>query len=185
MTASDKKKSVVLVLLLAVAGLSWFYYRPTTGSASNVAAKAPVKPKPTKLNQDAQIRIDLVPDTSSVSVGQSNLFQYRQKPVALAARPTEQTRPAVITQVSPTPTPTPVNLPPPVPWKPFRYEGFSVSKGGGKILGSITESGNTYEVKEGDCMMGQFCVTRLTESMVEIEDLQLKRKQTFTFTRTQ
>jgi phage protein U len=72
-----------------------------------------------------------------------------------------------------------------VPWKPFRYEGFSVSKGGGKILGSITESGNTYEVKEGDCMMGQFCVTRLTESMVEIEDLQLKRKQTFTFTRTQ
>jgi hypothetical protein len=59
-----------------------------------------------------------------------------------------------------------------------------VSKGGGKILGSLTDpqGGNTYEVKEGDCLMGQYCVTRLTENLIEIEDLQLKRRQSFTRT---
>jgi hypothetical protein len=183
MTASDKKKTAVLVLLLVGAGLSWFYvYRPTADPASDVTVKTPAKAKPAKVGQEAQIRVDMVENTSAVNVGQTNLFQYRQKPVV-----SKQPEPArtitnqqVISTGSSTPQTTIIAPPPPQPWRAFRYEGFSVSKGGGKILGSITEGGNTYEVKEGDCMMGQFCVTRLTEALVEIEDLQLKRKQTFT-----
>jgi hypothetical protein len=183
MTASDKKKTVVLVLLLVVAGLSLFYgYRPTTGAASNATAKAPAKTKPVKVGQEAQIRVDMVENTSAINVGQTNLFQYRQKPVA--PKPPEPTRtpanqPAVM-PIASTPQTTIIVPPPPPAWRPFRYEGFSVSKGGGKILGSITEGGNTYEVTEGDYIMGQFYVTRLTENLVEIEDIQLKRKQTFT-----
>jgi hypothetical protein len=34
-------------------------------------------------------------------------------------------------------------------------------------------------VREGECLMGQYCISKLDERMVEIEDLQLKRKQTF------
>jgi hypothetical protein len=185
MTASDKKKTVVLVLLLAGAGLSWYYvYRPTTGAAADVAAKAPPKTKPVKIGQDAAIRIDMVPNTSAVSIGQINLFDYRQKPVP---KPTEQVRPVIqqpnfqsIAQSNP---PPPIQ-PAPQPWKAFRYEGFSVSKNGGKILASITEGGVTYEVREGGCF-GQYCVTRLTESLVELEDILLMRKQTFTRTQVQ
>jgi hypothetical protein len=69
--------------------------------------------------------------------------------------------------------------PPPPPFKSFRYEGFSSVKDGGKLLASITESGNSYTVREGECLMGQYCISKLTEALVEIEDLQLKRKQTF------
>jgi hypothetical protein len=186
MTASDKKKAVVLVLLLVGAGVSWFYFsRSTTGTAPNITAKTPQKAKPAKVGQEAQIRFDMVEDTSSIDVGQTNLFQYRQKPVAAKPPDSQRAITAQPTFVSTAQTSSqPPPPPPPQPWKAFRYEGFSVSKNGGKILGSITESGNTYEVKEGDCMMGQYCISRLTESLVEIEDLQLKRKQTFTFTRT-
>jgi hypothetical protein len=183
MTASDKKKTAVLVLLLVGAGLSWFYvYRPTAGAASNVTVKTPAKTKLGKVPQEAQIRVDVVENTSAVSVGQTNLFQYRQKPVASKLpEPSRTVSPPFVTSTGQSPIPIPVVTPTPqTPWRAFKYEGFSVSKGGGKMLGSITEGGNTYEVKEGDCMMGQFCITRLTESLVEIEDLQLKRKQTFT-----
>jgi|KBSMisStandDraft_5_1062788.scaffolds.fasta_scaffold02571_6 hypothetical protein len=183
MTASDKKKTAWLVLLLIGAGLSWLYvYRPTAVSVSNVTQKAAAKTKPAKVGQEAQIRVDMVENTSAISVGQTNLFQYRQKTVA--SKPPEPPRALatspIVTPISASAQQQQPFVPPPQPWKAFRYEGFSVSKGGGKILGSITEGGNTYEVKEGDCMMGQFCVTRLTETLVEIEDLQLKRKQTFT-----
>ena len=183
MTASDKKKTALLVLLLFGAGLSWFYvYRPATSPASTATAKPSAKTKPAKVGQEAQIRFDIVENTSAVNVGQTNLFQYRQKPVA--SKPPEPprtiTNPPIVTSVSASAQQPTSFTPPPPPWRAFRYEGFSVSKGAGKILGSITEGGNTYEVKEGDCMLGQFCVNRLTESLVEIEDLQLKRKQTFT-----
>ena len=69
---------------------------------------------------------------------------------------------------------------PPPPFKSFKYEGLSVIKNSGRILGALSEGGNSYQVKEGDCLMGQYCITRLTERDVEIEDLLLKRRQTFT-----
>jgi hypothetical protein len=185
MTASDKKKTALLVLLLAGAGVSWSYVsRPVTGTAPTVATKVPGKAKAVNVAKDSQIRIDKLENTSAINVGKKNLFEYGQKP-APSKQPDPQRGtgqnvfvPAVVTEQRP---PAPVVQ----PFKAFKYEGFSVSKGGGKILGSITESGTTFEVKEGDCMMGMYCITRLTETLVEIEDLQLKRKQTFAFTRTQ
>jgi hypothetical protein len=179
MISADKKKTVILVALLAVAGLSWYYvYRPTTGPASNPANKAVSKAKAPKVGLDAQIRLDLIGKSTSGDVGRKNLFQYYQRP---APKPPEPVRPVMQTQVFQTPTTpsTPV-APPPPPFKAFRYEGFSVAKNSTKILGSITEGGNTYSVWEGECVMGQYCITRLTENLVEIEDLLLKRRQTFT-----
>jgi len=108
-------------------------------------------------------------------------------PPATAAPPTTTAAPtttvAPTTTTAPPPPPRMAAPPPPYippPFKAFRYEGFSVNRGSGKLLGSISESGNTYKVSEGDCVMGQYCITRLTEKDIEIEDLQLKRKQTFT-----
>jgi hypothetical protein len=179
MTTSDKKKTSILVLLLLVAGLSWYFMNRPAGTSANLVSKGSVKPKAAgNANQEAQIHIELVSDTSGVNIGQKNLFSYRQQPVAV--KPPEPVR-----QVPPQPNPPmrvdqlPVQQQAPPPWKAFRYEGFSLAKGG-KPLGSISEGGTTYEVKEGDCMMGQYCVTRLTETIAEIDDLQLKRKQTFT-----
>jgi hypothetical protein len=187
MTASDKKKTAVLVLLLAGAGLSWSYTsRPAPAPAATVAGKAPAgKTRPPNIVKDAAIHIDTLVDTSGIDVGKKNLFLYGQKPTPPKPAETIFTTAPQANVIQASQQQQAPYVPPPPAWKAFRYEGFSVSKGGGKILGSITESGTTYEVKEGDCMMGMYCITRLTESLVEIEDLQLKRKQTFTFTRPQ
>jgi hypothetical protein len=178
MTASDKKKLTVLIGLVVLAGGVWFWlYRPVSSSSSGSAAtKAASKAKDAKVAQEAQIRLDLLQDVGADDVGRKNLFQYRQKVLPQAQ---QQTRQQTVTQV-----PTPYVPPPPVTnptpqFKVFRYEGFSGPTKNGKLLASLTEGGNTYYAREGDCIMGQYCVRRVTESTVEIEDTVLNRRQTF------
>ena len=183
MTASDKKKTGILAVLLVIAGISWYsMYQPAAGPEPGTPPKAASKAPAQKINQDAQIWLDIVGKTSSGDVGRKNLFQYGQKP---APKPVEPVRTTFVSPQTgpsvPTPPPNPVPPPPP-PFRAFRYEGFSVSKGGGRMLGSITEGGNTYEVRDGDCVMGQYCVTRLTEGLIELEDLQTKQRRSFTRT---
>ena len=181
MTTSDKRKTALLVILLGigVAGYVWMYGSNSVASPTP-SAKTDTKAIAIKPGQGAQIRFDLVQDIASNEVGRKNPFAYRQKPVP---KPVQPVMPVTIQQAAaPPPTPYVPPQPPPAPFKAFRYEGYSVAKGGGKILGSITESGTTYTVTEGECLMGQYCVSKLTENLVEIEDLQLKRKQTFTRT---
>jgi hypothetical protein len=179
MTASDKKKTVVLVLLLGGVVASWYnFYRPSTAVGVNATTKAAAKAKPPKVKQEAQIRTDMINKPTSVNVGKKNLFAYGQKP----APPKPAAGPPAAQQVF-TPAPVTNNTPatPTVqPFRNFRYEGFSQAMNSTRLLASISEGGNTYEVSEGACVMGQYCVTRVTESLVEIEDLILKRRQTFT-----
>lgn len=180
MTASDKKKSAILVVLLIVAGVTWgwIYRSGTTALTPGPAEKAVKGAKAPKPLQDAQIRLDLLQSEPADDVGRKNLFQYRQAP--LPPRPPETSRP----YVPPTITQTPINQAPTPPAAPqsksFRYEGFSMLSKKSGILATISEGGNTYSVREGDCVMGQYCVRRLTERDLEIEDLQLKSSRTFT-----
>jgi hypothetical protein len=180
MTSSDKKKTGILVLLLIVGGVSWYFfvYRPTLIPAADPAAQvAAAKSKGNKPPGDAQIHWPDPP--GNLDVGQRNLFRYGQKP--------EPPKPAAIpssvferpTQPSNPPPPPP--LPQQQPFKAFKYEGFSVIKNG-KPLASLSEGGNTYTVREGECLFGQYCITRVTENVVEIQDTLLKRSQTFTRT---
>jgi hypothetical protein len=130
-----------------------------------------------KAAQQAQIRFDLLEPGAADEAGRKNLFQYRQRP--LPAQPPQ--RPAI----TPPPPITQVQAPiiqssnsSPV-FKAFRYEGYSLGTAG-KMLAALSESGNTYTVEEGECLMGQYCVRRITENQVEIEDVFQKRRQTFT-----
>jgi hypothetical protein len=175
MTASDKRKAQLLVVLLLTAAGTWYFSTgPTVEPVGKATAtKAPGK-QAAKESPDAQIRLGLLDPSAAGNVGRKNIFQYRQKPAP--PRPPEVIRPApqpIVTQ-APTIVATP-NLPP--PFKAFRYEGFSSR--GGRLIGSVSEGVNTYHVVEGECLMGQYCIRRLTATSVEIEDLQLKRRQTF------
>jgi hypothetical protein len=186
MTTSDKKKVVVLVLLIAVGigGYAWQYRSNTAPVGPAEATKGAGKPTALKPGQDAQINIGIVTDTSSVQVGRKNLFQYRQRP---APKPVETAGIRPVTPQPPFPPPPPPGPPAPPPLPPFpafRYEGVSGVKGG-KLLASITESGTTYTVREADCLKGQYCIAKLSEGQVEIEDLQLKRRQVFMRAQTQ
>jgi hypothetical protein len=178
MTSSDKKKTGILGLLLIVAGVAWYFfvYRPTLIPAAD-AAQVAAKAKTIKHLGNAQI---VWPDPpANLNVGQKNLFTYREVPVPPkpAAPSSDVFRPAQpppgpSTEIRPT-------VPQPPPFKAFKYDGFSMPKNG-KPLASLSEGGITYQAKEGDCVLGQYCITRITENVIEIQDIQLKRSQTIT-----
>jgi hypothetical protein len=55
-----------------------------------------------------------------------------------------------------------------------------VRKETGKILAAISEGGTVYQLEQGECIQGTHCISRLTETEVEIEEtLAPRRKQTF------
>ena len=177
MTTSDKKKVVLLILLVAVGAALyiWMYRSSGPPPTAKNAAKAATKGATVKPGQEAQILLPLIEGVGAKDVGRRNLFKYQEK---IAAKPPEPVKP-VIYQLPPPPPPPSNPIPVVPPFKSFKYDGFSSVKESGKLLASITESGNTYTVREGECLMGQYCISKLDERMVEIEDLQLKRKQTF------
>jgi hypothetical protein len=180
MITSDKKKSALLGVLVILAVLSWYFVmRPAmTTTTVGPATKPPGATKPIKLGP-ATIDLALLKEQSTNDVGQKNIFSFREKP---APKPMPTVVAAQSFPVSPPQPQTfaPPPPPPPPPFRAFKYEGLSVIKNSGRILGALSEGGNSYQVKEGDCLMGQYCITRLTERDIEIEDLQLKRRQTFT-----
>ena len=176
MTASEKRRAGVLLVVLVVVSFGYYYTTrtPTPAGSSSPAKPAAGKPKDQKPVPDAAIRLDLIESPADNNVGQKNLFQYRQKP-APPRPPETAARPPVFVPSNPVVNNAP---PPPPPFRAFRYEGFSSKNG--KFLASLSEGGNTYPVKEGECLLGQYCITRITENQVEIEDVQQKRRQTFT-----
>jgi hypothetical protein len=183
MNAEEQKKAKILGLLILIAGLTWYLvYRlspetPAVAAAPAAAArpagtgKAPISPS------EAAIRLDLLEQSApSAAAGRRNLFQYRPKPVPppkVVAAPPPVYVPPVTTISSPPP-------PPPQPqMRPFRYESW-IKDGNGKIIAAqLIEGGNVYQAKEGEVLLGQYRIVRVTESLVEIEDTVLKRRQTF------
>jgi len=84
MTKQDRRNAGILVLLLAVLGLTVFLgYRMTRPPATAVA-QTPEQQKVavnTLAPGDAKIRVDLVEkETGEENIGKRNLFQYRQAP---------------------------------------------------------------------------------------------------------
>lgn len=181
MTAPEKTRLRILIALVVVAGLAWYFvYRPSSVSSTDVPGTRAANPaKDLKVAQEAQIRLDLLEGIAAEDAGRKNLFQYREKP--LPPQP-PQPRPQITSTPPMVSTPIPSREPPPPAFKAFRYEGFSLVPKTGKMLASLSESGNSYEVVEGECLMGQYCVRRITENLVEIEDVFLNRRQTFTRT---
>jgi hypothetical protein len=149
---------------------------PTVTNAPTKNAGPAGRGKLIKVGQSATINLAQLEKPSEGDVGKSNLFIYPPKP---APKPTvvATSIPPYVPPTNPTPT-TPI-VPPPPPFRAFKYEGMSVQKNSGKILAAISEGGNVYQLEMGECIQGTYCVSRLTETDVEIEDLQLKRKQTF------
>ena len=182
MTASDKKKAQFLVGLLVIAGLTWFFFDRTGTVAKTDTQKKTGKRKAPVIPKEAQIYLQLLEaEETGRDVGRKNIFQYRQKPL-----------PPPVVLPPPRPIPptasnnnTPPILPPqppqPPPFKNFKFEGISTvgNPKTGRMMAILSEGTNTYQVKQGECLMGQYCVRQLTENLIEIEDLQLKQRKTF------
>ena len=187
MTAGDKKKAQVLVALAVIAGLTWFLVYRTGGVASPVGvAKKITKTTGPKQLGDPTIHSELVKSADiGAEVGRKNIFQYRQK--ALPPAPPAPPRPNPV-PVTNTPPPVYAPLPPPAPvMKTWKYDGYSMlgSPKDGRAMASITDGTASYQLGVGECLMGQYCIRKINEKEIEIEDVQLKQRRTFPKTPSQ
>lgn len=191
MTASDKKKVQYLVGLLVIAGLTWsLIYRTSgvTSSADEEKKAASNKPAAAKPIKETTINTSLInSNDADAEVGQKNIFQYRQRPLPPAPVPQVTNRPISIPMAPAPPPPSAPQPPQPPPFKVFRYDGLSIlgAPKTGKMMASLTEGTNSYQVTLGECLMGQYCVRQINENAIEIEDVLTKQRRTFPKTPTQ
>jgi hypothetical protein len=188
MTKQDRQKLSILVVLVAVLGLTVFMgYRLNQPSTTVVAEQTETKtstnpPAPS----DARINLGMVDkgDDPEEDVGRTNVFQYRKGPPpppqhsgagAAFAQPPQ----TVINNPPPVMPPTPVSPPPPPPI-PLQYQGFALNRspGGGMTAFLATGTTDHYNVTVGEVLMGRYRITRISETFVEIEDLEFNRRQT-------
>ena len=187
MTKQDRQKLSILLVLLAVFGLTavlgYRMYEPSTTASRQPAPEAKTSANP-PAPSDARIRLDLVekPEGSEEDIGKKNVFQYRQASLSAAAtKPSSQpgaslpaTDPVVI-PVPPGPPPGPVTPPPPPPIS-LKYQGYAASRSG--LTAFLSDEQRHYNVIVGEVLMGRFQVTQISDKSVEVEDLQYSRKQT-------
>jgi hypothetical protein len=185
MTKQERQKLSILVVLLAVLGLTLLLgYRMNTSTTAAVEAEGPATngvvsiPAPS----DARIRMDIVEMPEAQDAGRKDLFRYRQAPPPPPPVPgpgaTTMAAPPVVT-APPVQQPGPPVAPPP-PSIPLQYQGFAVDKSpeGGYIAFLAEGSAQHYNVKVGEVLMGRFRITRISEASVEVEDLEYNRRQT-------
>src|SRR5262245_2513443 len=190
MTKKDRTNLSILIVLLVVLGLTiTLVYRmnqpPTTAAVQTPPPKT-APPNPT--SPDAKIRLDLVekPDSASDEVGRKNVFQYQQTRPALPSQksgpagpivssPPVNVTPPVQTVVRP---PAPTGPPPPPPIL-YKYQGFlAVSSPGGSMTAILADDSRHYLVTVGEVLMGRYRISKITNTAVEVEDLEYNRRQT-------
>jgi len=64
----------------------------------------------------------------------------------------------------------------------FKYDGVFIVAQPGKLRVSIFDSatGVHYNVTEGEFILGRYRINKVTETTVEIEDVDQNRRQTYT-----
>ena len=167
MTRQDRQKLGVFVVLVGVLVLTlvlgYRMNRPPTTAATQAPENKPSANPPTA--NDARIRLDLVekPEAAEDEAGRKNLFQYRQAPPPNMTSVPVQPRPA----------------PPPPPPIPLKYMGFAAVNAPDRGLTAFLEDGSRhYNVKAGEVLMGRYRITRISDTSVEVEDLEYNRRQT-------
>src|SRR5262245_17141069 len=131
MKAGDRRQLGVLIILVAILGLTAFFVfrvnEPTSASAPPPSAGAPATTTQKRSGDSSRIRLDLMDQQGDQDeVGHNNLFQYRLAPPPSPSTSVKPFTPSVTTQqaVSAPPMPPPVPPgPPPPPPIPFRYTG--------------------------------------------------------------
>jgi Tfp pilus assembly protein PilP len=62
----------------------------------------------------------------------------------------------------------------------FQFDGVGILPQPGKLKASIDDKTNHYYVSEGEYILGRYRINRVTETSVEIEDMEQNRRQTYT-----
>jgi hypothetical protein len=186
MNARDKRLLNILIVLIIILGLTVVLVYRVNRPQSVVAVRPPQQPAssgsaaPTPA-ADARIRLDWMrQQLEDGEVGRHNVFQYRERRVEPPPPPPVTAIPAQedIFERPTDPAPVAPPPPPPPPAMTFRYEGWVVLPNGA-LAASLTDNNKLFVVREGEVLMGRYQVLRVSQSIVELEDLQQNRRQSF------
>jgi hypothetical protein len=183
MTKSDQNKLRFLIILVVIlAATVYVGFRVSRTPDLTVVQAKDQKPAPAAAApNDARIQLELLDKAqANEDLGKSNLFAYRN------SRPPEPTR------VAPPPPPSVVNnnpaatrptvvMPPPPPPIPLKYVGYAYFEPNSKALIATLLDDNQqrpFNAVQGDVWMGRYRVLRITDTAVDIEDIETSRRQT-------
>jgi hypothetical protein len=190
MMTPNQKKLGMLTVLLVVLGATLVIGRNLNKVSDSAAVQSGQKPASgvaaVSTQGDARIRLDLLDKPKSdENLGKNNLFQYRiTKPPEPVLRPGQTAGSPQLPPdfVPPPPKPLAPPPPPPPPPIPLKYVGFATVEPNSKALIAtlMDDQHHPFSAVEGDVFMGRYRIARITETQVEVEDLQITRRQTLT-----
>jgi hypothetical protein len=183
MSKQDRQKLGILIVLLAVLGLTIVLgYRmnqpQTTAAVQTPEAKTSANPPAAS---EAHIRLDLLENPEAAGdIGKRNLFQYWQAPPPAAPPPPRGSSPGNNTQQPMTSVP-PQTARPAAPAPPpitLKYQGFAATSTPNLLVAFLADDARHYNVTVGEVLMGRFRIVSINEKSVDIEDLEHNRRQT-------
>jgi len=186
MSKKDRQKVSILVVLLGVLGLTLVLAYRMNKPASTAAVQSPeTNPAPSaQTATDAKIRLDELENQEAADAGRTNVFQYRETrgaPGSSVPGSSGIAPPPPPAPVVPTPAPGPIRPtvtpgPPPIPLK---YQGFAVvSSPTPKLTAFLQDdSQRHFNVTVGEVLLGRYRIATITDTSIEIEDLQFNRRQ--------
>jgi hypothetical protein len=186
MTKQDRQKTTILVVLLAVlaAVVVMVLRMNEPGTTTTAAVQEPTRISVNPPAQtDASLRKDLLdkPDNGQ-QIGKKNIFEYRQAPPPpLAPGPPRGSR---TPPFQPGMGSVPGNIPPQIqqpplpPQIPLKYVGYlTMDAPGGGFTAVLSDDSRHYNVTAGEVLMGRYRVLTISDKIVDVEDLEYKRRQ--------
>jgi hypothetical protein len=189
MTKQDRQKISILGVLLAVLASVVIMVLRINDTPATATGTVPA-PETSKISvnppSDASLRKDLLdkPDTGQ-EIGKRNIFEYRQAPPPPPAQP-RGSRSARGFQSDPSDGigsvagnfPPQTAQPPLPPQIPLKYVGYlTLDTPGGGSVAVLSDDSRHYSVTAGEVLMGRYRVLTISEKIVDVEDLQFKRRQ--------
>ncbi|PYS24604.1 MAG: hypothetical protein DMG11_24210 [Acidobacteria bacterium] len=176
MSKKDRQKVSILVVLLGVLGLTLVLAYRMNKPASTAAVQSPeTKPAPSaQTATDAKIRLDELENQEAADAGRTNVFQYRETRGAPGSSVPGSSG------IAPPPPPAPVvPTPAPGPIRPTVTQGFAVvSSPTPKLTAFLQDdSQRHFNVTVGEVLLGRYRIATITDTSIEIEDLQFNRRQ--------
>ena len=184
MTDKNRQRLKILVLLLgALASTLWIgqqINQTPAASAAQTSGQTPTLPvRPTALSEIETGGWMIAPEEGEGDPVRRNPFEYGLEP---SPPPMETPLPGepggVSSGTMPAPAPSTPPRPPPPPPIPFKYNGYAVIDAEqGRIRAFLFEEDKLFVVSEAEILMGRYRVNRVTETFVEVEDLEFGRRQ--------
>jgi hypothetical protein len=184
MSKQDRQKLSILGVLVGVLALTVVLgYRmnqpQTTAAVQPSVQKNSANPPAAN---DARIRLDLVESGGNDgNIGKRNLFQYQQDPPPPVSAGRGAARGSAL-NTPPAPATIPLQTRPPGPPQPppigLKYQGYAATLAPNRgFTAFLSDDSRHYNVTVGEVLMGRFRIASITDTSVEVEDLQNNRRQ--------